>query len=282
MARSKQDFETLEAKFTTWVKARALHDPRYAGVLDVYNWAKKQHMGKRDNGEPEFIHPLRLALKVTSLTDRMEQARGGYMPDGLELIKAAICHDMLEDKNINHAQLGRKIGARAAKIVFNVSRKYIDHTGVRVRKSKEQDHADIRSDPAALLLKHIDRNDNLETMVDFTKGGIPFGVVYTPEKQKEKLHEAITVFLQASLEDRVGPRHGQQWVKPMNLVRHNLKLTISKVLQRNVHFEVMSEIDKKYRYRTVEMIRFFHFPKPYDKDSAPVPAPASGPHSRFN
>jgi len=269
---AKQTFETLETRFLDWVGARAMHDPRYAEVADVYHWAKRHHTGSRDNGEPEFIHPLRLAIQVTDLIDHMEKRKDGYMPDALDLLKASICHDMLEDKDndldtgavMNRHFLGRRIGVRAAQIVFNVSRKYIDEQGNKIRKNPEEDHANILSDPASLLLKHIDRNDNLQTMVDFTKGGVPHSVVYTPEKQKEKLTEAIQFMLQGSLPEHVEKRHGPdvaaQWLRRMNYIRHKLKLTVSKVLQRNVHYEVMHEIDAVHRYRVSELVNDFNFP----------------------
>lgn len=284
---ARPTFETLETTFTSWVAARAKSDPRYADVLEIYHWAKSHHVGRRDNGDPEFIHPLRLALKVTKLIDRMEKTKGGFMPDGLELVKAALCHDMLEDKdrdNVSGAVMDRrflaqKIGVRAAEIVFNVSRKYIDANGKFVRKTTEEDHRDIKSDGAALLLKHIDRNDNLETMVDFTKGGKPFNVIYTPEKQKEKLDEANGVFLQASLDYRVRANYGEQWVAPMNVVRHQLKLTYSKIMQRIVHFQIMNDIDAEHTYGVRDLTRMARFPdktvvREKDKPAGSSPAKA--------
>lgn len=265
---TKPTFQVLETQFTNWVKARALHDPRYAEVFDIYQWAKSHHVGFRDNGDPEFIHPLRLAIKIASLTDRMEKGRQGFMPDALDLLKASLCHDMLEDKgkdNVTGAVmdrhfLARKIGARAAEIAFKVSRKYIDDSGRFVRKTTQEDHNDIRSDAAALLLKHIDRNDNLETMVDFTKGGKPFNVIYTPEKQKEKLDEANTVFLQASLDYRVRAKFGEHWVRPMNVVRRDLKLTYSRIMQRIVHFQIMNDIDAEHTYGVRDLTATARFP----------------------
>lgn len=285
---ARQTFEALESKFTDWLRMRALHDPRYAEVGEVYHWAKRHHTGQRDNGEPEFIHPLRLSLKVADLIDHMEKRKGGCMPDALDLLKAALCHDMLEDKErdldsgavMDRHFLARKIGNRAAQIVFNVSRKYINDEGRQVRKAPEEDHAHILSDPASLLLKHIDRDDNLKTMVDFTKGGVPHSVVYTPVKQKEKLTEAIQFMLQASLPEHVELRHGRetaaQWLRPLHYIRHRLKLTISEVLQRNVHYEVMHEIDAVNRYRVSEMVKDFNFPDPEEK--SPL---AEGPAKAF-
>lgn len=236
MSRSKRRFDSLEADFIGWVESRSRHDARYSEVLDVYQWAKRHHTGTRDNGEPEFIHPLRVALKVTKLIDDLEKKPGGHLPDALDMLKAAVCHDMLEDKErdmdtgavMNRHFLARRIGADAARIVFNVSRKYINDEGVKVRKSKEEDHAAIRSDPRSLLLKHHDRDDNLGTMVYFTPDGVPKNVIYTPEKAEDKFLEAIQFLMQSSLPERVLQNYGGEWVEPMKLASNGLRRSIKK------------------------------------------------------
>lgn len=265
MARSRRSFDSLETEFIGWVDARARQDLRYAEVLDIYRWAKKHHTGVRDNGEPEFIHPLRLALKVTSLIDRMEKKRGGYLPDALDLLKASICHDMLEDKDrdmdtkavMNRHFLGRRIGVRAAQIVFNVSRKYINDDGMKIRKSKDEDQNAIRSDPAALLLKHLDRNDNLGTMVYFTPGGIPQNVIYTPDKAQEKFLEAIQFLMQASLPERVLQNYGPQWVDPMKMASSGLLRTIENVTTSAVKAFTRRTIYHPTDFGVSKLITFF-------------------------
>lgn len=276
------DFDRLEHKFKHFLLQRSLTNPRFAEVLEVYDWAKQYYEGDlRDNGEPGFIHPLRNALRIARLIECTER-NGVVLPHAIELLKATICHDMLEDKYnvlpplqpITRGYLAHKIGDVAEGIVFNVSRKYHNNAGELVRKSKEEDKRDILSSPLSLLLKHVDRDDNLETMVDFTERSVPRNVIYTPEKQRDKMIEAIQVYLQASLPDVVAERYGAEWVKPLDVAREDLKGTVAKKFGQIATYFAMQMIDAKHEYPISQMLGVLGYPQPTrkrQKDLAPPP-----------
>lgn len=190
--------DILEARLRGWIDSRAASDPEWQSIADTIDYAKENTPGVRDNGEPNFIHPLWIANAVAAIIEQCEAA--GAPPLGkqaIDLIRVALCHDLLEDcSHITRDILADKIGFRAAAGVYNMSFKYYDANGQKVVKPKADYEEDFLSDPLALIGKYVDRSHNLMTMVDIDQAKL-LRVVYDAEKQRAKLNEVSEFYIPA-------------------------------------------------------------------------------------
>lgn len=190
--------DILEARLRGWIDSRAASDPEWQSIADTIDYARENTPGVRDNGEPNFIHPLWIANAVAAIIEQCEAA--GAPPLGkqaIDLIRVALCHDLLEDcSHITRDILADKIGLRAAAGVYNMSFKYYDADGQLVIKPKPEYEKDFLSDPLTLIGKYGDRSHNLMTMVDIEQAKL-LRVVYNPEKQRVKLNEVSAFYIPA-------------------------------------------------------------------------------------
>lgn len=110
---------------------------------------------QRDDGRPYLTHPVRVARV---LLEEWEQ-------DGLELIQAALLHDVVEDSEVTLADIEERFGAEVAGLV--------DHlTKPPVAEGEEKSARDARyyerlseGPEGAKLVKLADRLDNLRDML---------------------------------------------------------------------------------------------------------------------
>lgn len=128
-------------------------------LIDVYEFCKKAHEGQyRDSGEQYYIHPFRVAELVLEHTDDMD------------IVYAALCHDILEDTEYTYDDIAQKISPRVANIVVeltNVSKKSDGNRAARKALDRER----IKSiSSEAKLIKLCDRVDNLRDMKGFSEG----------------------------------------------------------------------------------------------------------------
>ena len=181
-----------------WIASRAASDPEWQSIADTIDYARENTPGVRDNGEPNFIHPLWIANAVAAIIEQCEAA--GAPPLGqqaVDLVKIALCHDLLEDcSHITRDILADKIGPRAATGVYNMSYKYYDANAQLVVKPKADYARDFLSDPLSLIGKYVDRSHNLMTMVDIDQATL-LRVVYDADKQRLKLKEVSDFYIKA-------------------------------------------------------------------------------------
>lgn len=74
-----------------WLLGAAENDERYFKVLEVMEFAASHHDGKRNGGDPEFIHQLGIFQYVRTLHKHLKNPVMVYM--------LIFGHDMLEDPN---------------------------------------------------------------------------------------------------------------------------------------------------------------------------------------
>lgn len=242
---------TLESRLRDWLDLRAANSNDSTEAFElrqlgqVIDLARQHTPGVRDNGEPAFIHQLWIANATASMIDACEQAGAPPMRDSATLIKIALCHDLLEDSNLTRAQLRGLIGERAERAVYNMSNKYLDDDGQRVRKSEEQRWADLKSDPLALMVKYLDRSHNLMTMMDVDNAGVLQGIVYTPDKQVAKLREASLELIPAGDPLMISGNYPADYHPYILSARDTLARTSAKVVGR------FAELDY---YRTILVV----------------------------
>lgn len=184
--------QQLEAHVQAWAEARK------CDIAPALRIIKTCHTGTRKNGDFEINHPLTVAYIFTHIVDACQIA-GGYAPlpqgETEAALRGLLCHDILEDTGYTREALRAEIGERAERIVYGTSKRYHLDAQTVFRKPLEQGMADLREDPLALVCKFIDRSHNLGTMVDIDGVSFVSKVVYTPEKQLEKMKEATFEFI---------------------------------------------------------------------------------------
>ncbi|MFA7653533.1 MAG: HD domain-containing protein [Candidatus Magasanikbacteria bacterium] len=123
----------------------------------AFKLSKHAHTGqKRDEGDPYFIHPLRVAnflikdLKV-------------FNPD---IISSALLHDVVEDTDVPLSIIKKQFGTRIGNLVKNLTRPRPKHeTEDHKRKGKlKKYYALLKADEDTRLIKCADMLDNLRSM----------------------------------------------------------------------------------------------------------------------
>jgi len=126
-------------------------------VGKAYDLAKKVHAKqKRDNGDPYFIHPYRVAL---ILLDE-------FKIRDANIIAAALLHDVLEDSDVSEEELKKEFNTEVARRVALVTK-----PKKRTKKGWEDEYyAGIRSsDYGTQLVKFADRLDNIRDLKNASK-----------------------------------------------------------------------------------------------------------------
>jgi hypothetical protein len=128
---------------------------------------------RKDKVTPSLHHQIRIALSVTQLkglTDKQEEL----------CIVAALLHDVQEDHSISYEEIYNNFGKKIAEICWKLTKKFVGQ-----HKNKEEYIREIGQDLIASIVKGLDRNDNLSTMID----------VFSISKMDSYADEAEDVFL---------------------------------------------------------------------------------------
>ncbi|HEY3397149.1 MAG TPA: bifunctional (p)ppGpp synthetase/guanosine-3',5'-bis(diphosphate) 3'-pyrophosphohydrolase [Armatimonadota bacterium] len=154
-----------------------------AFLEQVYEFAEEAHRGqKRATGEPYIIHPLEVALLLTSI-----QADPATLA-------AALLHDTVEDTGVTLEEISRRFGPTVADLVDGVTKLgKLDFT------SKQEEQARnlrkmllaMAEDIRVLIIKLADRLHNLQTLDSLT-----------PARQKAIANETLHIY--APLAHRLG------------------------------------------------------------------------------
>ena len=123
-------------------------------LLDAYRVAAEAHRGQlRDEGTPYIEHPVRVAQILWSELGVRD----------VEVLIAALNHDVLEDCGLDESFMASKYGARVAELVTHVTKQpaAAEHAAAR----DDTYLAALRAAPRdARLLKLADRIDNLRSV----------------------------------------------------------------------------------------------------------------------
>jgi hypothetical protein len=128
---------------------------------------------RKDGTTPSLHHQIRIALSVTQLkglTDLQEE----------RAIICALLHDIQEDHDVDRVEISQRFGARTSDVIWMLTKKFAGR-----HKNKDEYIRDISQDIIASIVKGLDRNNNLSTMID----------VFSVDKMEQYAKEAETVFL---------------------------------------------------------------------------------------
>jgi len=166
-----------------------------AQLIDIIDFVKKEHKGQRrkfGNKEAYSEHPIRVFSKIYNLTD------------DFSLASAALMHDILEDTEINYAELEDRFGTKVAKTVLELTSdkneiKLLGKTKYLINKMNK-----ISDD--ALTIKLIDRLDNVS---DFDVAPVKWLIKYLDQtydilsnvKPRNALHKKIMSMIYEKVQD---------------------------------------------------------------------------------
>jgi GTP diphosphokinase / guanosine-3',5'-bis(diphosphate) 3'-diphosphatase len=186
----------------------------------AYNIAKKWHCGQlRDSGLRHFEHVRNAAISLI---------KHGYA-DADYIIKALL-HDGPEDTTVSVSMLERLFGTRNTREILALSKSYgVEDpvTGFVIRSRKRSDREYFggisRFGKRAVLVKLVDRVDNLSDLVDEP----PAGSRWTPQKRLAYVAETRKWIL--PLADRYEPRFAKKMRRLCARIEANIRASSKRV-----------------------------------------------------
>ena len=144
-------------------------------ILDAYYYAKEKHKGQyRKSGEEYIIHPLNVALILTSI----------YADS--ECLVAALLHDVIEDCDVDIEEFKEKFGLTVYKLVDGVTklgRLHFSTDNEYLVEYYKKIIVGMSEDVRVIIVKLADRLHNMRTLWA------------TPvKKQKKKSKEVLEIF----------------------------------------------------------------------------------------
>lgn len=137
-------------------KGKEDSDERIALIVSAFELAYNAHQGiKRKSGEPYIIHPLQVAIIVSS-----------EIGLGIKSIVAAILHDVVEDTEYTLEDIDQRFGSQIAAIVDGLTKLsgvfYLDKS-IQAENFKKL-LLTLNSDIRVILIKIADRLHNMRTL----------------------------------------------------------------------------------------------------------------------
>ncbi len=121
-------------------------------LSDAYDLAHGAHEGqqRKDNGAPYLTHPLRVAQLVNE---------AGFDE---EVVAAALLHDVVEDSEIDLAEIARRFGSRVAEIVSALT----EDESIEDYEQRKAEHRDRveAAGPEPVAVYTADKLSNLRDM----------------------------------------------------------------------------------------------------------------------
>jgi guanosine-3',5'-bis(diphosphate) 3'-pyrophosphohydrolase len=187
-------------------------------IKAAYEFAREKHKGqKRESGEQYIIHPLNVALILTTINVDYET----YI--------AALLHDVLEDTDTTEEEIKERFGENVLFLVKGVTKlKYIKNVS-----SEEAKLENLRkmllamaSDIRVVVIKLADRLHNMRTLN-----------VFPPDKQKRIAKETMDIYV--PLAHRLG----------MYTIKWELEDLSFRYLEPGRYYELARKVAKKRRER---------------------------------
>ena len=141
---------------------------KYFKALKAMEFAEKIHIGKRKNGDPEFIHQITIVQFLRTF------ASGNFLLFPEDTLCVGFLHDTSEDYDISFDEFEIKFGKEVARAIKAMTKKYRGH-----RIPDSEYYAIMGEDPIASVVKGGDRIHNHQSMVG----------TFTLEKQKSYIEE---------------------------------------------------------------------------------------------
>lgn len=184
-------------------------------IKKAYDLAKEAHGDqKRKSGEPYIVHPLWVSIILADL--EMDK----------ETIIAAMLHDVVEDTEINEAEISEMFGKEVALLVDGVTKlgqlSYSsDKLEVQAENLRKMFLA-MAKDIRVIIIKLADRLHNMRTLQ-----------FMTPAKQKEKAKETMDIY--APIAQRLG----------ISKIKTELDDLALKYSQPEVFFDLVRQINDR-------------------------------------
>ena len=144
-------------------------------ILDAYYYAKEKHAGQyRKSGEEYIIHPLNVAMILTSIYSDSE------------CLVAALLHDVIEDCDVDVEEFKEKFGLTVYKLVDGVTklgRLHFSTDNEYLVEYYRKIIVGMSEDVRVIIVKLADRLHNMRTL-----WAMPL------EKQKKKSKEVLEIF----------------------------------------------------------------------------------------
>lgn len=219
-------------------------------VWQAYRYAEQAHAGQtRKTGEPYITHPISVACILARL----------HLD--LPTLLAALLHDVVEDTEVNSAEIAERFGKQVADLVDGLTK--LDKVELQTATQAQAENfrkmlLAMSQDVRVILVKLADRLHNMQTMD-----------AMRPEKQKRIARETLDIY--APIANRLGlnpifheledlslkylyPNRFRVIDKAIRTARGNRKEVISKILEaiqnqlKHYHLEFNVEGREKHLY----------------------------------
>lgn len=184
-----------------------------SGIIAAYQFAEEAHKEQfRKSGEPYIIHPINVAIILTSI----------YADSAT--IKAALLHDVLEDTDCTQEEMEEKFGKEVTQLVLGATKIS------KIHFSTENDYlidyykkiiVGISEDVRVIIIKLADRLHNMRTLWALPK-----------EKQKRKAKESLEIF--ASIANHLG----------IHKIKSELEDLSLRYLKPDVFYDIAEKLNK--------------------------------------
>lgn len=194
-------------------------------ITKAFNLAKEKHKGQvRNSGEEYIIHPLEVAIILTSLE----------MDD--ETICAGLMHDVLEDTDYSKEQMQAEFGREITELVDGVTKlknlKYKTKEETQIESIRKMVLA-MANDIRVIIIKLSDRLHNMRTLEYKTR-----------EKQVQTANETLEIYV--PIAHRLG----------INSIKWELEDLCLRYIDPVSYYSVAQQIDTKRseREKTIKII----------------------------
>lgn len=144
-------------------------------IIEAYQFARDKHIGQyRKSGEEYIIHPLSVAIILTSVYADSES------------LQAALLHDTVEDCDCSNEDIEELFGKNVSRLVDGVTklgRIHFSTDNEYLTQYYKKIIVGMSEDVRVIIVKLADRLHNMRTL-----WAIPL------EKQKKKSHETLEIF----------------------------------------------------------------------------------------
>ena len=172
LSKSRDDltFLEIEEKVKTYID----NEEQLEIIQKAYNFAKQKHDGQfRKSGEPYIIHPMNVALILTTIYADYETISAGFL------------HDVLEDCDCTSEEMEEAFGKNITKLVHGVTKLS------KIHFSTENEYlidyykkiiVGMSEDVRVIIIKLADRLHNMRTLWALPE-----------DRQKVKAREALEI-----------------------------------------------------------------------------------------
>ena len=172
LSKSRDDltFLEIEEKVKTYID----NEEQLEVIQKAYNFAKQKHDGQfRKSGEPYIIHPMNVALILTTIYADYETISAGFL------------HDVLEDCDCTSEEMEEAFGKNITKLVYGVTKLS------KIHFSTENEYlidyykkiiVGMSEDVRVIIIKLADRLHNMRTLWALPE-----------DRQKVKAREALEI-----------------------------------------------------------------------------------------